>query len=45
MASTLLREHVALRKLIWVGPLTIVSTAIANLIKPYMVRWQKRGSL
>jgi Family of unknown function (DUF6069) len=32
MASTLLREHVALRKLIWVGPLTIVSTAIANLI-------------
>ena len=32
MASTLLREHVALRKLIWVGPLTIVSTVIANLI-------------
>lgn len=32
MASTLLREHVTLRKLIWVGPLTIVSTAIANLI-------------
>ncbi len=32
MASTLLHEHVALRKLIWVGPLTIVSTAIANLI-------------
>lgn len=32
MASTLYREHVALRKLIWVGPLTIVSTAIVNLI-------------
>jgi hypothetical protein len=32
MASTLLREQVALRKLIWVGPLTIVSTAIVNLI-------------
>ncbi len=32
MASTLLREQVALRKLIWVGPLTIVSTALANLI-------------
>jgi len=32
MASTLLREHVALRKLIWVGPLTIVSTIIVNLI-------------
>jgi hypothetical protein len=32
MASTLLREQVALRKLIWVGPLTIVSTVIANLI-------------
>ncbi len=32
MASTLLREPVALRKLIWVGPLTIVSTSIANLI-------------
>jgi hypothetical protein len=32
MASTQLREHVALRKLIWVGPLTIVSAAIANLI-------------
>ena len=32
MASTLSREHVALRKLIWVGPLTIVSTAIVNLI-------------
>jgi len=31
MASTLLREQVALRKLIWVGPLTIVSTVIANL--------------
>jgi Family of unknown function (DUF6069) len=32
MTSTLLREHVALRRLIWVGPLTIVSTVIANLI-------------
>ena len=32
MASTLLREQVALRKLIWVGPLTLVSTVIANLI-------------
>src|SRR5437763_12805596 len=32
MASTLLREQVALRKLIWVGPLTIVFTVIVNLI-------------
>ncbi|HEY7418598.1 MAG TPA: DUF6069 family protein [Ktedonobacteraceae bacterium] len=32
MASTQLGEHVALRKLIWVGPLTIVLTAIVNLI-------------
>ncbi len=32
MASTPLRTQVALRKLIWVGPLTIVATAIANLI-------------
>jgi hypothetical protein len=32
MASIPLREHVALRKLIWVGPLTIVTTTIANLI-------------
>jgi hypothetical protein len=32
MASTLLREHVALRKLIWVGPLTLVATVIVNLI-------------
>ena len=32
MASTSLREHVALHKLIWIGPLTLVSTAIANLI-------------
>lgn len=32
MASTSFREHVALRKLIWVGPLTIVSAVIANLI-------------
>lgn len=32
MASTLLGEHIALRKLLWVGPLTIVSTVIVNLI-------------
>ena len=32
MAYTLPREQVALRKLIWVGPLTIVSTVIVNLI-------------
>lgn len=32
MASTQLREHIVLRKLIWVGPLTIVTAAIANLI-------------
>ncbi|HEX6555187.1 MAG TPA: DUF6069 family protein [Ktedonobacteraceae bacterium] len=32
MASTLLHEHIVLRKLIWVGPLTIVCAAIANLI-------------
>ena len=32
MASTLIRERVALRKLIWVVPLTIVATAIVNLI-------------
>jgi Family of unknown function (DUF6069) len=32
MTSTLLREHMALRRLIWVGPLTLVSTVIANLI-------------
>ncbi len=32
MASTLLREHVALHKFLWVGPLTIVATAIVNLI-------------
>jgi len=32
MASILLRERVALRKLIWVGPLTIVATTIVNLI-------------
>jgi Family of unknown function (DUF6069) len=32
MASTLLREHVALRKLIWVGPLTLVSIIMVNLI-------------
>ena len=32
MASTQLGEHVALRKLIWVGPLAIVVTVIADLI-------------
>lgn len=32
MASTVIREHVALHKLIWVGPLAIVSTSIVNLI-------------
>lgn len=32
MASIVIREQVTLRKLIWVGPLTIVITAIANLI-------------
>lgn len=32
MTSTLLHEHIALRKLIWVGPLTIVAATIANLI-------------
>lgn len=32
MASTQLREHVALRNLLWVGPLTIVSAASVNLI-------------
>ena len=32
MSSTLLREHIALRRLIWVGPLTIVIATIANLI-------------
>jgi Family of unknown function (DUF6069) len=32
MASTLLREHIALRRLIWVGPLTVASTAVVNLI-------------
>jgi Family of unknown function (DUF6069) len=32
MASTPLREHVALHKLIWVGPLTLVCTVIVNLI-------------
>lgn len=32
MTSTLLREHIALHKLIWVGPLTIVLAAIVNLI-------------
>ena len=32
MASTLPREHVAPRKLVWVGPLAIIAAAIANLI-------------
>ncbi len=32
MELTLLREHVAVRKLIWVGPLTIVAAVIVNLI-------------
>lgn len=32
MTATLLREHVALRRLIWVGPLTLVATVSANLI-------------
>ena len=32
MTSTLSREHVALRKLWWVGPLTIISAALANSI-------------
>ncbi len=32
MTSILLREQIALRKLLWVGPLTIVFTIIVNLI-------------
>jgi hypothetical protein len=32
MTSTQLREHIAVRKLIWIVPLTIVAAAIANLI-------------
>ena len=32
MATLQLHEHVALRKLLWVGPLTIVTTIIANLV-------------
>ncbi len=32
MATLQLREHVALRKLLWVGPLTVVLTIIANLV-------------
>jgi Family of unknown function (DUF6069) len=32
MTSIIYRESVAPRKLVWVGPLTIVVTAIANLI-------------
>ena len=31
MVSTVVREQVALRKLIWVGPLTLVATAMLNL--------------
>ncbi len=32
MTSTLFREQVAPRKLIWVGPLTIIVAAIANFV-------------
>ena len=32
MASTQLRDRISLRKLVWVGPVTIVSTVIVNLI-------------
>lgn len=32
MASTLTREHVSLRKLVWIGPLVIICTAIVNVI-------------
>ncbi|HLI87437.1 MAG TPA: DUF6069 family protein [Ktedonobacteraceae bacterium] len=32
MTSMMYREHVATRKLVWVGPLTIVSAIIVNLI-------------
>lgn len=32
MTSTLSREHVTLHKLWWVGPLTIISAALANSI-------------
>src|SRR5215468_7008907 len=32
MAFTLVRDRVSARKLIWVGPLTIVATTIVNLI-------------
>jgi hypothetical protein len=32
MTSIPLREHVVLRKLVWVGPLTIVITIIADLL-------------
>lgn len=32
MASIPLRTHIALRKLIWVGPLTIIITIIADLL-------------
>ena len=32
MATLQIHEHVAVRRLLWVGPLTIVATIIANLI-------------
>ena len=32
MASTISREQLVLRKLFWVGPLTIIIAAIANLV-------------
>ena len=32
MKSTYAHEHIAPRKLIWVGPLTIVTAALANLL-------------
>lgn len=32
MISTITHENIALRKLVWVGPLTIISAVIANLI-------------
>ncbi|MBA2288677.1 MAG: hypothetical protein H0W02_24640 [Ktedonobacteraceae bacterium] len=32
MTSTITHEYIALRKLLWIGPLAIVSAIIANLI-------------
>ncbi|MDQ2903306.1 MAG: DUF6069 family protein [Chloroflexota bacterium] len=32
MASTITHEYIALRKLLWIGPLAIVSAVIANLV-------------